>query len=170
LSTLVTNFLFFARPPAGKPIKFNLSKAIEEITSLFEKDSMHSAKLTIKRELQSDLWVVMDPTHLRQILWNLLLNAAEAIQNEGRIEVRTILQKNGNILIEIADTGCGIAGEVIHSIFDPFFTTKLEGTGLGLSIVHRILEAYDSRLDVHSEIGKGTVFSYSLRQVSPAII
>lgn len=167
LSILVTNFLFFARPPAGKPIKFNLSTAIEEIICLFEKDSLHSARLKFERELQSDLWVIMDPTHLRQILWNLLLNAAEAIQNEGRIGVRTFLQKNGNIRIQVSDTGCGIPSEVLHSIFDPFFTTKPEGTGLGLSIVHRILEAYDSRLDVHSEIGKGTVFSYALRQVNP---
>ena len=75
--------------------------------------------------------------------------------------------KNKYIGIQIVDTGCGIPKEAIHSIFDPFFTTKSIGTGLGLSIVHRILDAYNSWLEVESEISKGTTCTLKLKQISP---
>ena len=168
LSTLVRDFLFFARPPAGKPEKFDLTKSIEQITHLFDKDTSHVRRYSLKTELQPGLWVVMDPTHLSQILWNLLLNAAEAIDDGGLIEIRTALIKNHGIIVQVADNGCGISPDVVNSIFDPFYTTKPEGTGLGLSIVHRILEAYDSRLDVDTSEKGGTTFSFLLKRANPA--
>jgi two-component system sensor histidine kinase HydH len=106
----------------------------------------------------------MDPTHLRQILWNLLLNAAEAIADNGLIEIKTFKAKNNDICIQVTDNGCGIPADVVQSIFDPFYTTKSEGTGLGLSIVHRIIEAYDGRLDVNTKEGEGTSFSLMIKQ------
>ena len=162
LSNLVSEFLFFARPPAGKPEKFDLKEAVEEICDLFTKDADHAKRFALEKKLTPELTVVMDPTHLRQVLWNLLLNAAEAVAHDGRVAIETRVTKNNHILICVTDNGCGIPAETLQSIFNPFFTTKPAGTGLGLSIVHRILEAYESRLDVVSGPGEGTTVSFLL--------
>jgi two-component system sensor histidine kinase HydH len=167
LSTLVNDFLFFARPPAGKPEKINLSRAVNEIADLFKGDTSHRRKFMFQKELSLDAWVLIDPTHLSQVLWNLLLNAAEAIDDDGRIELKVLPYKNSLVKIQVRDNGCGMEPQVVQSIFDPFYTTKSEGTGLGLSIVHRILESYNSRLDVVTEPGHGTTFSFTLDQTTP---
>jgi len=163
LGHLVNEFLLFARPPAGKPEFLHLKPAIEEIVGLFEKDTNLAQRFTLKKEITADAIIFMDTGHLRQVLWNLLLNAAEALQGEGTIEIAAIPASNNKVSIHVRDNGCGMSPETIQKIFDPFFTTKSEGTGLGLSIVHRILEAYDSRLDVQSQPDHGTTFSFSLQ-------
>jgi two-component system sensor histidine kinase PilS (NtrC family) len=167
LSTLVNNFLFFARPPAGKPELINLKDAIDDITAMLEKDATQEKKYHLKKEIVVDTWVVMDPMHLRQVLWNLLLNAVQAIKDGGLVEVAVNDIKHKRVSIEIRDNGCGIPDEVVQTIFDPFYTTKPEGTGLGLSIVHRILEAYSSRLDVTTLPDSGTTVSFSLQKTMP---
>lgn len=165
LSSLVGDFLVFARPPTGKVETVNLSVSLSELIELFKNSAECSGKVVIKKQLQDDIWIQIDPSHLRQIFWNLMLNAAESISGKGVIEIKMYPQRNRYTFIKISDTGCGISQEVINSIFDPFFTTKQNGTGLGLSIVHRILESYDSRMDVESEIGKGTTFTIKMRTV-----
>lgn len=164
LGTLVNEFLFFARPPAGKPEILHLKEAIEEVIGLFERDTNHAKRFTLRKVLDPDTRVLMDPAHLRQVLWNLLLNAAEAVSPSGCIEIQTVALKNNEVSIHVTDNGCGMAQEVVNNIFNPFFTTKADGTGLGLSIVHRILEAYESRLDVQTEEGRGSTFSFSLKR------
>lgn len=167
LSTLVNDFLFFARPPAGKPELINLKVAVEDITAMLEKDATQEKKYHLRKELMADTWVVMDPTHLRQVLWNLLLNAVQAIEDGGHIEVKVYEIKHKKVNIQISDNGCGMPSDVVQTIFDPFYTTKPEGTGLGLSIVHRILEAYSSRLDVTTLPDSGTTVSFSLQKTVP---
>ena len=164
LGTLVNEFLFFARPPAGKPEILELEEAISDIVNLFERDANYANRILIKKTLTPGIRVLMDSAHLRQVLWNLLLNAAEAVSKDGRIEIHTVPNKNNEVGIHVIDDGCGMPAEVVQTIFDPFFTTKSEGTGLGLSIVHRILEAYESRLNVHTEVNKGTTFSFTLKR------
>jgi len=165
LSNLVSNFLLFARPPTGNNEIVRLDTALAEIVSLFERDSSCSPRISIERSLQPGLWIEMDPAHLRQVTWNLLMNAAEAIDSDGRIEIKAYQVKAGRIRIDIADDGCGMSRELMQTIFDPFFTTKSKGTGLGLSIVHSILESYDGTLDVESDVDRGTTFSLLLKQV-----
>jgi signal transduction histidine kinase len=94
---------------------------------------------------------------------NLLVNAAQAITEHGRITLRT-RQEGENVRIEIADTGSGIPLEIINRIFDPFFTTKPvgTGTGLGLSITHGIVRKHNGRIDVSSRAGEGTTFSITI--------
>lgn len=167
LSSLVNNFLLYARPPAGKIEAVALDKALLETAELFEKDNSNNGGISITKSIQSELWVAMDPVHVRQILWNLLLNAAEATDGDGNVEIAMYPQKNKHVCIKITDDGHGMSPETIKSIFDPFFTTKSSGTGLGLSIVHSIIEGYDARLDVESEFGKGSSFSLKLRQINP---
>jgi two-component system sensor histidine kinase PilS (NtrC family) len=162
LSTLVNDFLFFARPPAGKPQKIYLKTAIEEIVALFEQDQNHAKRITLLKNISNIHWVVIDPAHLRQVVWNLLLNAAEALRDEGVIQIETKQLRSNEISMLVKDNGCGMTPEVMQAMFDPFFTTKSEGTGLGLSIVHRILEAYGSRLEVETALGAGTTVSFKL--------
>lgn len=167
LSALVTNFLLFARPPSGKPEPIDLERAIMETVELFEKDRKGCGNISIAKELSPGIWIEMDASHLRQVLWNLLLNAAEAIDGAGRIQVRLYPLKNRFAGIEIIDNGCGMTKETINSIFDPFFTTKPSGTGLGLSIIHSILESYHSWLEVESKIGEGSEFTLKFRRIDP---
>mgnify|MGYP001828254204 CR=1 FL=1 len=167
LSSLVNNFLLFARPPAGRVENIELGKAILETVELFEKDGSCQERILIHRDIAKDLYIAMDPVHFRQVLWNLLLNALEAIDGEGSIDIKLESLKNLHAVIKITDNGCGMSNETMKSIFDPFFTTKQNGTGLGLSIVHSILESYDGRLDVKSMEGTGTTFTLNLMQTVP---
>lgn len=165
LSSLLTNFLLFARPPAGRVKAIPLDRSLVEIAELFEKDNRCSGRIQMTRTVVSDIWVEIDPMHLQQVLWNLLLNAAEAIEGPGTVHLEMRPSRNRRVDVTVSDTGCGLSSEIIDSVFDPFFTTKANGTGLGLSIVHSILESYDSRLDVETRVGRGTAFTFGLRQI-----
>jgi len=167
LSSLVNNFLLFARPPVGKSEAIELDKVLSEVVELFDKDPRRGRDIAVTKTSLPDIWIRMDPAHLRQVLWNLLLNATEAIAGSGCIQIRSSVVKNRYACIEISDTGCGMTRETLQSIFDPFFTTKQGGTGLGLSIVHSILESYNSFLEVQSKIDEGTTFILKLRRIDP---
>lgn len=163
LSILVHNFLLFAKTPGGQIQPVNLNQTIEETLVLLEKDgACHEVDLI--KDLKPDRWVEIDPVHLRQVLWNLLLNAVEAVAENGRVIIRTIPGEN-DIAIEIADNGIGIDKENLERIFAPFYSNKSKGTGLGLSIVHNLLEGCGSRLDVDSKLGLGTTVTFRLKQV-----
>ena len=136
-------------------------------------DGLESTLNVVWNELKYKAEVVKDygklpeveciPSQLNQVFMNLLVNAAQAIQEHGKITLRT-RQEGDKVRIEIADTGCGIPQEIINRIFDPFFTTKPvgTGTGLGLSITHGIIRKHNGRIDVSSEPGKGTTFSITI--------
>jgi len=166
LSALVGNFLLFARPPSGKSKPIALDQAIPETVRLVEQDRRCRNRITIRQSGQKGLWVAMDPDHFRQVLWNLLLNAVEAIEGDGLIDVRVELSKPQYVSIVIADSGCGIPDKNLNHIFDPFFTSKPDGTGLGLSIVHTILESHEGWLEVESKAGLGTTFTIKLNRIA----
>ncbi len=167
LSSLVSNFLLFAKPPVGKVKAIELDKALTETIELFEKDSGVCDGVLITKTLIPNVWIAMDSLHLYQVVWNLLLNAAESIKGGGNINIEMYSLKNSLVDIKIADNGCGISKKRLMSIFDPFFTTKAAGTGLGLSIVHRILESYGGRIDVESDLDRGTIFTLKLKRIDP---
>ncbi|MFQ5708475.1 MAG: ATP-binding protein [bacterium] len=102
-------------------------------------------------------------SQLNQVFMNLLVNAIQAIDGKGQVKIRTFHDEE-NIYVEISDTGQGIPPKNLHKIFDPGFTTKGVGvgTGLGLSITYKIVEAHQGRIDVRSEVGKGTTFTVCL--------
>jgi signal transduction histidine kinase len=105
------------------------------------------------------------PAQLNQVFMNLLTNAGQAIDNHGRITIRTG-QEGDNVWVEVEDTGKGIKPENLERIFDPFFTTKPvgSGTGLGLSLSYGIVKKHGGRIEVKSEVGKGSVFRVVLPQ------
>ncbi|MPN16627.1 Sensor kinase CckA [bioreactor metagenome] len=94
---------------------------------------------------------------------NRLVNAAHAIEERGTITLRTGFDEN-EVWVEVEDTGCGIRPENLKRVFEPFFTTKPvgKGTGLGLSLAYGIVQRHRGRLEVHSEVGKGTTFRLTL--------
>jgi signal transduction histidine kinase len=99
------------------------------------------------------------PSDLNQVFMNLLMNALQALPERGTIAVRSGAAGE-EAWIEVSDTGVGIAPENLSKIFDPFFTTKPvgEGTGLGLSLAYGVIEKHHGRIEVSSEVGKGTTF------------
>jgi len=103
------------------------------------------------------------PSQLNQVFMNLLVNAAHSIEQRGTITIRTG-QQDDEVWVEISDTGKGIAKENMQRIFDPFFTTKPigKGTGLGLSLSYGIIQKHHGRIEVASEVGKGTTFRVCL--------
>ena len=109
------------------------------------------------------------PSQLNQVFMNLLVNAAQSIQERGVITLRT-RQSGNNVCVEIADTGAGIPPQILNRIFDPFFTTKPvgTGTGLGLSITHGIIRKHNGRIEVDSAPGRGTTFRITLPIRQPA--
>ncbi|MBS3809249.1 MAG: GHKL domain-containing protein [Desulfobacterales bacterium] len=164
LSTLVTDFLRFAKPGTGKAEVIQLDKAVSEIVSLFASDPRYREYLEVKTDLTTGLQVKIDPEHLKQVMWNLLNNAAEAIEGQGAIEVKLYPTRKNYACISVADNGCGISEESMASIYDPFFSTKSGGTGLGLSIVQQVIGAHGGLVDLDSTPGKGTTVTVLLRQ------
>jgi two-component system sensor histidine kinase PilS (NtrC family) len=166
LNSLTNDFLLFARPSPEEIEPVELSSAIGDTLELFKKDGFSQDKITVVEDLASDIWTEMDPKHTRQILWNLLLNSAQAIDGNGTIQVSLNIVED-MVQVTVKDTGRGMSEETISKIFDPFFTTKAHGTGLGLSIVHRLLESYNGRLDVQSQQGQGSTFTLYLKRIDP---
>jgi signal transduction histidine kinase len=124
------------------------------------------------REQQIALSVVLDPAvpqvrmsgdHLKQVLFNLVRNAEDAMPNGGHLKIQTAPVDAG-IEVTITDSGCGIAQEHIPYLFDPFFTTKADqgGLGLGLSVLYGIIKNVHGRIEVESEVGKGSMFRVTL--------
>ncbi len=171
LNDLVNNFLMYAKPPfRGQAKATEVRKELTDTIRLFEKDNLCKERIKIINNLNEDIWTEIDPLHLRQILLNLLLNAAESIEDTGMIKIKISNTSGHNAALEIFDTGCGMTDDTIQSIFDPFFTTKQKGTGLGLSIVHNILEAYGNRIDVKSTINKGTTFIVHFKKIDSPLL
>ncbi len=165
LEALVREFLSFARPVSPSLEALDASAAVAEMAELF---SAQLAERGIELSVVPGppVWMRADPGQLRQVLWNVLGNAADATARGGRVEVR-LFSAGGSGVLEISDTGEGIAEEDLRRIFDPFFTTKERGTGLGLAIVHRIVEAHGGHVTVRSEPGRGSTFRISLPGASP---
>lgn len=166
LTALTNDFLLFARPGSGRIEPVELSSAIGETLELFRKNGLCRDRIFVVQDLEDDVWTEMDSKHARQILWNLLLNAAEAMEGGGTIVV-TSRTNDDTVVVRVKDNGGGMSQDTIHKIFNPFFTTKTHGIGLGLSIVYRLLESYDGRLDVQSEEGTGSVFTLYLKRIDP---
>lgn len=117
-------------------------------------------KVTLEKEYGDIEMTKCNLGQLNQVFMNILINAAQAIENNGKIVVKT-WQEGGSIYISISDTGHGMSSEVLKKLFDPFFTTKDvgEGTGLGLSITFDIVKKHKGEIQVESAIGKGSTFT-----------
>ncbi|HTT22779.1 MAG TPA: ATP-binding protein [Candidatus Sulfotelmatobacter sp.] len=161
INHIVTDLLQTARPHPPKVRKSDLNTTVEHAVMLGRQQAMARG---IEIALQKDSAlpeVEHDSDQIHQVLLNLLLNAQQAIDSKGRIEV-TVERKASTAVIEVKDNGRGIAPDHLPNIFRPFYTTKGDGTGLGLSLARRIVEDHHGRIDVTSTVGKGTTFAVVL--------
>ncbi len=169
LADSVKNLLSFTRQPKPQLRPLDINGVLEELIHLSE-PWFHARNVKLLSSFSSNLPPVLgDPMHLQTLFLNLITNALDAMPHGGQliiktnqVPVQTISEKNGGwVEISIADTGIGITQESKKRIFDPFFTTKKigEGTGLGLAICEQIIKEHFGKLDMESEVGKGSTFS-----------
>ncbi|MBI2027831.1 MAG: PAS domain-containing protein [Deltaproteobacteria bacterium] len=161
LNTLITELLAFVRPAEIRPTRIKIKEFIEEMFSAFRQHPLYQKKIQLHHEGKEDVFFYIDGEKFKQILWNILINSAQAIEDEGDIFIEWE-DKDSVQLLTIRDTGGGINTEIKEKIFDPFFTTKEGGTGLGLATTYKIIEAHGGDIAVESESGKGTSFILSL--------
>ena len=166
LNRLVSDFLDYARSGPGRRESVALVELFEEMKQLLA--SGDHAALAVELDVPAGLCALGDPDRLRQVFWNLVLNAAEAEPRDGCVRIRARELHAQQLEVGVSDHGCGIPEELLERIFEPFFTTKPKGTGLGLATVHRVVEACGGRLSVRSGPGKGTTVRVVLPRAEPS--
>lgn len=161
LDNIITDFLTYSRPRPLEIKRVDLHLLLDETLSLLRNVEQNKGNIGIRKDFEGQLFARVDPQKIRQVFWNLGINAIESMKDGGELGVST---KKGDHWISIAfsDTGAGIPPSQIEKIFYPFYTTKDEGTGLGLSIAYRIVEEHQGRLSVKSVPGIKTVFEIIL--------
>jgi signal transduction histidine kinase len=156
-NALVTRFLDFARPLALRLEKTEITEVIDEAVAEVEKYSP-TLDVSIYKNYSPDIApILIDRQLIERVLYNLLLNAAQASLPQGSVTVKT-RQLDDTVEISVIDRGTGIAPKDRESIFNPFFTTKSSGVGLGLAIVSKIVDEHGGQITVESEPGAGSVF------------
>lgn len=163
LNTIITEFLEYARLKNAQNERIELASILDETIMLLKNCKDCKGDIRITHQVDPRVVITGDSQRLRQVFWNLLINACQAMPQGGEIMVtaRPFSRANEDTdwcEIIIADTGQGIARDDWDRIFDPFFTTKTRGTGLGLAIVYRIIEDHRGTITVDSVPGKGTTF------------
>ncbi|HEY3450698.1 MAG TPA: ATP-binding protein [Myxococcales bacterium] len=168
LNALVRDFLRFAKPTPGQLEPLDLGELAHQTVTLFRNDPQRR-QVTVEEALGQPLPVVADSGQLSQVLWNLLVNAAEAMPGGGTVQLRGRVA-GGSVLLEVQDEGPGIADEDLPHVFEPFYTTKVGGTGLGLAIVHAIVQSHGGEVQVQVLRGKrkGAMFVVKLPLHPPA--
>ena len=154
LDHLVSDFLQFARPQRTKIQEFDLNQLIMDTLYIFENSQNRSRDLAVETKFFGPLKIKSDPQQLKQVFWNVFVNACEAMPNGGSMCVRTdrMTEFTGSgvpidsVRIRVEDSGPGIDAKVIKDMFKPFSTTKKDGSGLGLAIVKRIVEGLEGRV------------------------
>jgi two-component system sensor histidine kinase PilS (NtrC family) len=164
LDGLINELLEFASPRPLRPANIDLTAVVHDTLSVFHRDPSF-ANVEVKLSPQPaarSLLVRADPEKMRQVLWNLLRNAAEAAREGGGRVTVGLERKSASVLLSVGDDGPGIEPDLLERIFDPFFTTKTRGTGLGLATVQTIVNDHGGGIRVESQPGRGSSFTVEL--------
>ncbi len=158
---IVRDLKEFSHADHGELEYADLNKGMESTLNIVWNELKYKA--TLEKEYEQELPPLLCyPQQLNQVFMNLLVNAAQAIENKGKIIISTkrVSVPRDGIEIVVEDTGCGISDEIKNRIFDPFYTTKPvgKGTGLGLNVSYKIIKAHGGKIEVESEVGKGSRF------------
>jgi len=164
LNAIVTDFLQYARPRRLNLQSCDVTLLVDETVRMLAKTSPYDSTISVVRDFGPDaIMAPIDPDQMRQVCWNLGLNACQSMPQGGTLTVSTRRTSGVTAGLEadaveivFADSGTGIAEEHLGKIFYPFFTTKQGGTGLGLSVVYRVLDEHGGSVQVESTVGQGT--------------
>lgn len=166
---MLKEFTQLARPTQPKLAAVRVDSLLAETCGLMGAE-LERLSVRLQVDEEPNLMLLADGQQIRQVLLNLVKNAAEAMPNGGRISLKAHcrVEPGGKaVIIEVRDEGSGIAPEVQKRLFEPFFSTKAEGTGLGLAVSHRIVTRHRGRLEFESAPGRGTVFRMTLPAYEP---
>lgn len=193
LDRVVGSFLDYARPHAGNPVPLDLNAAVRRTVQIIQSqitDGASDVHLDLAEPLSR---AKIDPEKFRQVLMNLVQNAIQAIDGQGKVTVTTQMRRGGRLRVppadgglpasrrsltdeveqvevSVRDTGPGISPKVLRNLFVPFFTTKTEGTGLGLAISQSIVQNAGGTIEVHSQPGAGTTFTIVLPAAEETLV
>lgn len=168
LNGLISEFLNYVRPERIRRVRVEIADLLKETVEALQERPDFECSFDI--EAQGETAVVGDPEKLKQVLYNLLLNAVDAMPGGGCVTVRLERQVRSSdpvVHMTVRDEGDGIPQEDQRRVFDPFFTTKSKGTGLGLAIAHKIIDAHRGYIEVESKPGKGAAFHVVLPAWTP---
>jgi two-component system sensor histidine kinase PilS (NtrC family) len=171
LNRIIRDFLEYARPAPMASHAVDLADLLDEVILLVEHRSL-PAELKIIREYGEKLPARVDPQQLRQAIWNLCINAVQAMPEGGELRVGGRIVPGGGpprLQLWISDTGQGIAETDLPQIFEPFFSTKAEGSGIGLALVYRVVQDHGGQIEVRSQLGTGTSFMLILPSADSAV-
>jgi signal transduction histidine kinase len=167
LITLVQQTLEFYRPAKSQAALMDINAAVERVLSLSHKKLEHN-DVTVELKLENNLPPVNGMSdQIAQVFLNLIVNAAEAMSDGGRLCIES-RSDSGQVEVVFTDTGPGIAPEDLAHIFEPFYTTKDSGTGLGLAVSYNIIESHGGTLGVASVPGHGATFTVRLPAAAAA--
>jgi two-component system NtrC family sensor kinase len=154
---IVKGLLDFARQTKPQKQRLDLNKVADDVITLVRNQASFQS-IVLRAELNSGIPMVFaDADQMRQVVLNIILNAADAMPQGGEIRVRSLFDPQINqVMLRISDTGPGIPAEIQDKLFEPFFTTKKTGTGLGLAIAYGIMERHKGALKIESALGHGT--------------
>ncbi|MEM9489549.1 MAG: ATP-binding protein, partial [Myxococcota bacterium] len=161
LNTLITDLLDYTNPQPRQLLRFDVRELLRETLTVFEQDRSYG-HITVTLDDRTDeqaVFVRADPSRIRQVLWNLLRNAATAARSRVTIE---LARGPSQVTVAVADDGSGIDPENLPRVFDPFFTTKARGSGLGLATCHSIITEHGGEIRVTSTLGQGSRFAVEL--------
>ncbi|MGZ3634878.1 MAG: two-component system sensor histidine kinase NtrB [Syntrophales bacterium] len=166
LDHVIRDFLLLARPAPGDRETVFIRETIEGVIESIRYLPDWNDDIRVSLELSDNLSVYANRTEIREVIWNLVMNAVQSMPEGGELIVETRKSYDGahgeSLEIRVSDTGYGIDDRYLDRIFEPFFTTRERGTGLGLAIVNRIIEGYMGRILIRKGIEKGTICTVSL--------
>ena len=160
LNVIIREFLEYARPAPLSRSEANVGEILDEVLVLLEHRATPGT-LKVVREFPPSLMWQVDRQQFRQAIWNLCVNAFQAMPEGGELRVSTAVTGR-TLVLKVTDTGEGIVATDLAQIFEPFFSTKADGSGIGLALVHRIVQEHGGEIEVHSVRGAGTSFTISL--------
>jgi len=165
LERIVQQTLYFSREVVPALRSVDLNSEVRDVLAMF-REELEETRIATVADLSPEIPVIsVDPDQLRQVLWNLVSNAIQAMGGSGVLTVATRparTPEGAGVVFQVSDTGGGIPHDVVHNIFNPFFTTKAKGTGLGLPIVHAIVEKHGGTIHLDNREGQGVTFSVFL--------
>jgi len=161
LENLISNFLLLAKPRLTDREQIDINGIVDDVIESVHYSPDWNENIKVEKEPRNRFHIYGNRTEVKQMIWNLVLNAVQSMSDGGTVKISTSVtaaDKGKDYLgISISDTGCGIEKEGESKVFTPFYTTKESGTGLGLAIASRIVESHGGEIKIESNVGVGTI-------------